>query len=149
MASSVRLTARVININRAYLLPVIFLFCVIGVFALSNRMFDVWVVIGFGVTGFLMERTGMPLGPFVIGFVLSRILEGELRSGLMWSGGSYLPLITRPIALAFTIVSIIVLIYPLFDKFWKFRRTRKLKIGPKAGEPESETEPANQTSEKT
>lgn len=141
MASSVRLTARVININRAYLLPVIFLFCVIGVFALSNRMFDVWVVIGFGVAGFLMERTGMPLGPFVIGFVLSRILEGELRSGLMWSGGSYLPLITRPIALAFTIVSIIVLIYPLFDKFWKFRRTRKLKIGPKAGEPESETEP--------
>ena len=145
MASTLRLTARVINVNRAYLLPVVFLFCVIGVFALSSRMFDVWVVIGFGVVGFLMERIGIPLGPFVIGFVLARVLEGEVRSGLMSSGGTYLPLITRPIALTFTIVSILVLVYPLIAQWRRHRRVGK----PNADGPEPKSEPGNRNSDKT
>ncbi len=108
-------------------------------------MFDVWVVIGFGVVGFLMERIGIPLGPFVIGFVLARVLEGEVRSGLMSSGGTYLPLITRPIALTFTIVSILVLVYPLIAQWRRHRRVGK----PNADGPEPKSEPENRNSDKT
>ena len=57
---------RVLDVPRQFVLPLIMVFCVVGVFASSNRMFDVWIMLGFGVLGFLMERGGLPLGPFVI-----------------------------------------------------------------------------------
>ena len=122
MTFSVRWVARLINVNRAYLLPAIFFFCVIGAFALSNRMFDVWVVIVFGIVGFGLERANIPLGPFVIGFVLSRILEGQLRSALMSSGGSLDELFTRPIALVFLAVSMVMLAYPFIEQWRRGRR---------------------------
>lgn len=95
--------ARIVRIKTAYLMPAIFVFCVIGAFGLSNRMFDVYVVIGFGLVGVLLERAKVPVGPFVIGFVLASILEAELRSGLQASGGSYLPMLTRPVSLFFVL----------------------------------------------
>ncbi len=113
MLLACRWIARLISVDRAYLLPAIVFFCIVGAFATANRMFDVWALLGFGVLGFFMERSRYPLGPFVIGFVLFRILETELRSGLMASAGSLWPLVERPIALTFLVVAIAMLFYPM------------------------------------
>ena len=121
MVFSARGLAKVININRAYLIPIVFAFCLIGAYAPSNRMFDVWVVIGFGVLGFILDRAKFPLGPFVIGYVLAGIMESELRSGLQMSEGSFVPMITRPIAASFTIVSVAFLIYSVYQE-WSSRK---------------------------
>ena len=110
--------AKVLYVPRAYLLAAILLFCVIGIFAVGNSFFDVWVMMVFGVIGFIMERTKMPLGPFVIGFVLSPIAEAQLRSGLMASEGSIEPLFTRPFAATFLAISILSLLWPLYSD-WK------------------------------
>ena len=110
--------AKVLYVPRAYLLAAILLFCVIGIFAVGNSFFDVWVMMVFGVIGFVMERTKMPLGPFVIGFVLSPIAEAQLRSGLMASEGSIEPLFTRPFAATFLVISILSLLWPLYSD-WK------------------------------
>jgi len=104
---------RVLDVPRQFVLPLIMVFCVVGVFASSNRMFDVWIMLGFGVIGFLMERGGLPLGPFVIGFILAPIAESRLRQGLMMTDGSYLPLLTQPLTLALMIVSVLLLFWPL------------------------------------
>ena len=69
-------------IPRAYLLPVILTCCVIGSFALGNRMFDVWAMLGFGVFGFAAEKMKIPLAPFVIGFVLAPIAEEHLSAAM-------------------------------------------------------------------
>lgn len=110
--------AKVLYVPRAYLLAAILLFCVIGIFAVGNSFFDVWVMMIFGVIGFIMERAKMPLGPFVIGFVLSPIAEAQLRSGLMASEGSIEPLFTRPFAATFLLISILSLLWPLYSE-WK------------------------------
>ena len=110
--------AKVLYVPRAYLLAAILLFCVIGIFAVGNSFFDVWVMMIFGVIGFIMERAKMPLGPFVIGFVLSPIAEAQLRSGLMASEGSIEPLFTRPFAATFLVISILSLLWPLYSD-WK------------------------------
>ena len=110
--------AKVLYVPRAYLLASILLFCVIGIFAVGNSFFDVWVMMVFGVIGFIMERAKMPLGPFVIGFVLSPIAEAQLRSGLMASEGSIEPLFTRPFAATFLVISILSLLWPLYSD-WK------------------------------
>ena len=128
MAATTRFTARVIRINRAYLLPATFVFCVIGAYALSNRLFDVWVMIGFGAVGFILERARIPLGPFVIGFVLSGTFEAELRSALMSSGGTLDELYGRPIALAFIAVAALALVYPVVFR----RRDAASRLPPSA-----------------
>ena len=101
---------------RWLLLPSILVFCVVGSYALANRMFDVWVMLGFGVFGFIVERLHIPLAPLVIGFVLAPLAEEHLCAGLMQSGGSYLPLIERPMALAFCIASLALLVWTLYRR---------------------------------
>lgn len=106
---AVRWIARLVEVPKQFLLPVILTFCVVGSYSLGNRMFDVWVMLGFGLVGFGMERSKIPLAPFVIGFVLGPIAEKNLCEGLMSSGGSYLPLVTRPISFIFLFISALIL----------------------------------------
>jgi len=125
MMISVGWLAKLADVPRTLLLPVILPLCVIGSFALSNRMFDVWVMLGFGVIGFAMERYKIPLAPFVIGFVLGPIAEEKLSAGLMSSAGSFLPIITRPISATFIVISILLLVIPLVRRYRSKGRSSK------------------------
>ncbi|HRY25382.1 MAG: tripartite tricarboxylate transporter permease [Geminicoccaceae bacterium] len=122
MTLSIRWIARVVTVEKAFILPIIFVCCVIGAYALSNRMYDVWVVIAFGVIGFLLDRAKVPLGPFVIGFVLAGIFEAELRSSLQMSDNGILGILERPIAMTFVLVSVVMLVWP-FVQSWRQRRS--------------------------
>lgn len=122
MLFSTRVVAKVININRAYLVPVIFVFCVIGAFAESNRIFDVWLVLVFGIVGFFLDKAKFPLGPFVIGYVLTGFLEENLRSGLQASDGSFEPLFTRPLSLIFVLVAVLFLVLPFYTEWSRKRK---------------------------
>lgn len=117
MLLSARWIAGLARIRHHALTPVVAVFCVLGSFALANRFFDVWVMIGFGVAGFLLERWRVPLAPFVIGFVLAPLGEEAMVTALMSSGGSGWPLLTRPGSLIF-----IALAAVLF--FWSVRQQR-------------------------
>lgn len=116
MLFSMRLLARVVHVPRPYLLPVILCFCVIGSYALSNRLFDVWVMLGFGLLGFALESQRIPLAPFIIGFVLGPIAENNLSLGLQASDGSYLPIVTRPISLLFIVIAAVMLFLPAIKR---------------------------------
>ena len=116
--------ARVITVDRAILLPLIFVCCVVGAYALSNRMYDVWVVVVFGIVGFGLERAKVPLGPFVIGFVLEGLFETELRAALQISGGSFAGIMERPIAMVFLGISLVMLLWPFVQSHRARIRTR-------------------------
>jgi putative tricarboxylic transport membrane protein len=113
---AVRQIARLTDVPRAFLIPVILTFCVVGSYALGNRMFDVWVMLLFGLVGFGVEKIRIPLAPFVIGFVLGPVAETNLCAGLMASGGSYLPLIARPMSAVFLVISVVLLAVPLIQR---------------------------------
>ena len=100
--------AKIADVPRWLLVPVVLTFCVIGSYALANRMFDVWVMLGFGALGLLLDRFRVPLAPLVIGFVLAPIAEEHLSAGLMQSGGSLWPLVTEPISLFFCLLAVAV-----------------------------------------
>lgn len=124
MTSSVGKISQLMFVPRAYVLPPILVFCVIGSFALNNLFFDVWVMLGFGVFGYFLERSNVPLGPFVIGFVLAPIAEAKLRSGLMMTAGDFSPIVTRPLPLIFVLVSIVLLVWPFYQDWRNGRRGR-------------------------
>jgi len=80
------------------LMPVIFVLCTIGAYAITSRVFDVWVMLIFGVIGLLLRMQGFPMAPLVLGVVLGPILDINFRRGLVLSDGSLLPFFTRPVS---------------------------------------------------
>ncbi|SNT74039.1 tripartite tricarboxylate transporter permease [Paracoccus seriniphilus] len=112
MWGAVRWIAQLVRIPKAGLLGVILMFCVLGSYAANSSFNDVWVMIGFGLVGLGLEAVRVPLGPFVIGFVLSPIAEEQLRASLMLSDGDWLALFDRPWAILFLILSLATLAWP-------------------------------------
>ena len=110
MLGSARWIARLVAVPRLVLLPVVFGCCVFGAYQIGGRWFDVGVMLAFGVVGFFMERWRLPLAAFVIGFVLAPVAEENLCAGLMASGGSYTPLVTRPVSLLLLLASAVLLL---------------------------------------
>ncbi|MEM6691193.1 MAG: tripartite tricarboxylate transporter permease [Planctomycetota bacterium] len=115
MGSCARYLVRLSRLPHALLLPTIITLCVLGSFALANRMFDVWVMLGMGGIGILFNRQQVPLSPFVIGFVLAPIAETHLVEGLTQSGGSWLPLLTRPVSALLLSLAGLVLAIELYQ----------------------------------
>lgn len=108
MVAGARHLARLARVPKEILIPVILTFCVVGCYALGNRVFDVWVMFAFGLLGFVLDRFRVPLSPFVIGFVLAPMAEENLGAALMLSGGSWLPFVTRPVSLVFLVVALAI-----------------------------------------
>jgi putative tricarboxylic transport membrane protein len=123
------LFARLMLLHRAYIYPLVLVFCVVGAFSLNNQDYDVWVMIAFGVVGFAMEYAKVPLAPFVVGLVLAGPSERELRAGLMASDGSLFPLIQRPIAATLMAVTVVMLFWPILRE----RQRQKKNAGSDPG----------------
>ena len=89
---------QVLKVPYKLLFPLILMFCIVGVFSSGSAVFDVFVMLGFAVVGFAMDKTGFSLGAFVIGFILGPITERSLRAGLTLSDGSYLDIFMHPVS---------------------------------------------------
>lgn len=109
-----KLLVKVLRVPTTIIVPIILVLCTIGTFALASRLFDIWVMVGFGVLGFILRRYGYPMAPLVLGIVLGDLLEKNFRRGLVLSDGDLLPFFTRPISAVLfgAIVLIIVLRLP-------------------------------------
>jgi putative tricarboxylic transport membrane protein len=100
----------VLSVSRERLMPIIFTLCTIGSFAIASRLFDVWVMLGFGIVGFLLRIMGYPMAPLVLGIVLGDLLDKSFRRGMVLSDGSLVPFLTRPISAALWIMTAITIL---------------------------------------
>jgi putative tricarboxylic transport membrane protein len=109
----------VLRVPTTIIVPMIFVLCVIGTFALAGRLFDVWTMLLFGILGFVLRRFHFPVAPLVLGIVLGDLLEKSLRRGLVLSDGDLSPFFTRPIsATLFGIIAIVILLrVPAINRF--------------------------------
>jgi putative tricarboxylic transport membrane protein len=109
--SMVRMLVKVLLVPRSKLMPIVFVLCLVGAFAIQQRFFDIGVMIVFGILGFLMREMDYPMAPMVLGIILGDILDKNLRRALMLDDGNLVPFFTRPVSLiiialiVFTVVS--------------------------------------------
>lgn len=96
--SLTKLFIKVLMVPRERLMAVIYVLCVVGSFAITQRMFDVYVMLFFGVVGFLLREMKFPMAPLVLGIVLGDLLDLNLRRGLQLTNGDPSPFFTRPIS---------------------------------------------------
>lgn len=105
--SLTRLFILVLRIPREYLMPVVFTLCVIGPYALTQRVFDIWIMVVFGLIGFVLRQMNYPMAPLVLGIILGSLLDKSLRRGLTLTDGDLTPFFTRPISALFVIIIVL------------------------------------------
>jgi putative tricarboxylic transport membrane protein len=113
---------RLLKVPYSYLFPFIFLFCLIGAYTVGNNMMDVYIMILFGILGYVMKKYEYEPAPLVLAFVLGPMFENAFRQSLIISGGSPWIFFTHPIAAVFVIVSVSLLVSPLLFSIWGRRR---------------------------
>ena len=108
--SLTRLFILVLRIPREYLMPLVFVLCVIGPYALTQRTFEIWVMVAFGLIGFVLRQMNYPMAPLVLGIILGDLLDKSLRRGLTLTDGDIAPFFTRPISAAFVAIIALTLL---------------------------------------
>lgn len=93
-----KLLVKILQVPQTLVMPVIFVLCTVGSFAIASRFFDILVMLAFGVIGFFLRRLNYPMAPLVLGIVLGDLLDKNLRRGLVLSDGDLSPFFLRPIS---------------------------------------------------
>ena len=82
-----------------FLMPVVLMLCIVGAYGMNQSMFDVWVMLAFGVLGYLMHKLGYPRPPLLIGFILAPLMEENFRRAMRLSDGDITVFFKSPLAL--------------------------------------------------
>jgi putative tricarboxylic transport membrane protein len=119
----VPLFAQVLRAPTYVLYPLILGISVVGVYSTSSSLFDVWLLAGFGLGGYLMRKLDFPSAPLILGVVLGGAMERALRQSLMMSDGSLSILVARPVSAVMLSLALLILLVPLFGKFnaWRLK----------------------------
>ena len=107
------LWVKLLKIPYAYLFPFIFLFCLLGTYSLRSTVFDIGVMILFGIVGYLMRKFAYEPAPFILAFILGPLFEEHFRRSLIMSYGSFSVFFERPISLVFIALAILLIISSL------------------------------------
>jgi putative tricarboxylic transport membrane protein len=105
---------QILKIPPRMLFPFIILFCIIGVYSINMRPFDIGLMVFFGFVGYLVRKLGYEAAPLVLAFILTPILETNFRQALIHSKGSFSVFATRPISAVCLGVSLLILLSASF-----------------------------------
>ena len=108
MFIGIRGIIKVLKVPKYYLLPVIVILCCVGAIGDSNRMFDVWGVLIFGLLGFLFSKAEIPTTPMILGFILGPMFEENMRRASQLASSD--PMYNHPIAMTFLVITVIAVI---------------------------------------
>jgi len=108
--------AKLLNIPRAILAPLIIVFSLTGVYLVSFNLFDLYLMIAFALVAVWLRRRAFPMAPMLLGFILGGLLEDNLRRSLIISDGNLSYLLDRPISLVLATLIFLALIAPLAQK---------------------------------
>ncbi|MFT6676462.1 MAG: putative tricarboxylic transport membrane protein [Sulfitobacter sp.] len=118
--TGIRIFTKIVEMPRSIIIPLIFLLSIVGAYAVNNAITDVYWMLGFGVFGYFMRHYGYPLGPVILGVILSRLLDDNWRRAII-SEREELPrffegIVTSPLSL--TLFTAVILIFVSQTPIW-------------------------------
>jgi putative tricarboxylic transport membrane protein len=108
--------ARLLTVPAWVLYPGVLALSFAGVYAASNSAFDLLLAIGFGIMGWAFRKLDVPLVPIILGFVLGRMLEDNLRRAMSLSDGDVMALLGSPVSIALWVMTLGALLWPLLAR---------------------------------
>jgi putative tricarboxylic transport membrane protein len=121
----------VLRVPYTILMGLIVVFSTVGAYSANNNLFDIWMMLGLGLLGYLMKKLDYPIVPLILALVLGKLSETSLRQALTISGGSMSVFFTRPISAIFISFAILAYIFPLIQ--WLTKSLLKQRPGRQAG----------------
>lgn len=112
----VRVFAKIIQTPKKYLLPMIIAISFFGVYAVQYTTFDLYLLLGCGVLGYLLSKNDYPVAPLVLALVLGPMIENNMRRALTISNGDFSIFVTKPLSLIFIVAAAAWLLVPLLLK---------------------------------
>ncbi len=109
-AFSIKPLAKIIQIPRCYLIPMIVVFCITGAYSINSRQFDLWAMFAFAIIGYVFEKNDYPLSPMLLGFLLSGMTESYYRRSIMYYGSLGECLKLKSFGTLFMAIGIIVIL---------------------------------------
>ena len=113
----VPLFASILRIPFSIIAPVIIVICAVGAYTVHNATFDVWLMLGFGVLGYIFKKLDYPMAPMVLALVLGDRAEDSFRQSMLISQGSLDVFFSNYLVGAITTVAMVLLFWPLIGKF--------------------------------
>ena len=131
--TGIKLFTKIVEMPRAVLIPLIMLLSIVGAYAVNNSITDVYWMLGFGVLGYFMKLYGWPLGPVVLGVILSRLLDDNWRRAIITEreslGGFFRGILSSPLSLILFLA--VILIFVSQTPIWRAAKARILRASPK------------------
>ena len=109
----IRLWVQLLKVPYHWLYPAILCFCCIGVYSISNNVFDVWMTMGFGLVGYVFYKLDCEAAPLILGFILGPMMEENMRRALLLSRGDLSTFVTSPISAGLLAVAVVLLLIVL------------------------------------
>ena len=103
----------ILLVPRERLMPIVFVLCTVGAFAITSRVFDIYVMLAFGMIGFGMRLLNFPMAPLILGLVLGDLLDKNLLRGLSLTGGDPTPFFTRPISAGLALLTLAAILWSI------------------------------------
>jgi putative tricarboxylic transport membrane protein len=116
--------ARTLAIPEPILAPLIQFFCLVGVYLVSFNSFDLWMMVGLAAVCLALRLLDYPMAPLLLGFVLGKLLEENLRRALLVHDGSFAFLWQRPVTSVLVALSVACLLAPAVTRWWRKRQDR-------------------------
>jgi putative tricarboxylic transport membrane protein len=120
----IKMWVQITKVPFRLLFPIIILICIVGVYTLKNAVFDIWVMILFGVIGYVMKKAQYEPAPLVLAYVLGPMMEKALKQSLLISNGSFSIFFLRPISAACLGVAIFLLVTAITG----FSKKKRLEV---------------------
>ena len=115
--------AKLLMVPSYVLMPTVAIVGLIGIYSISHSAFDLFVMIAFGVGGWLLRKLEVPLVPIILGLLLGQLMEDNLRRALNISNGNWWTLVDSPLCIALWIMAIAGLVLPFFlGKFFQIKK---------------------------
>jgi putative tricarboxylic transport membrane protein len=108
--------AAILRIPFAVIAPVIIVICAIGAYTVHSSMFDVVLMLVFGVVGYLFKKLKYPLAPLVLALVLGDMAEASFRQAMLLSSGSLGIFWSNPLVGSLTTLALVLLVWPLLGR---------------------------------
>ncbi|MEK3906579.1 tripartite tricarboxylate transporter permease [Oceanobacillus sp. FSL W7-1304] len=113
--------AKILLIPRPLLISLVIMFSTVGVYAISFNTFDLYMLLLFGIIGFLMRLFAFPAAPLILAFILGGMMEDSFRQSLTSSNGSLMVFVYDPIALTLLIIAGLTFVFPIVRQLRKRR----------------------------
>jgi len=115
---AIRFAARLIMVPTTVIVPTVMLLSFVGIYSVSSSFFNVGVLLGAGILGYVVRKLGYSIAPLSIGFVLGPILENALRQSLTIADGSVAEFFNTPIGLSIYAALVLTILWgPLTSRF--------------------------------